>query len=512
MGRPSPGPWPMQSTPRSGQAMERNPEVIVLGEDVGLAGGVFRITEGLQERFGEDRVIDTPLNESGIVGRRHRDGGRRGRPVAEIQFDGFVYPAFDQIVSHLGRIRYRTRGNSRVPVVVRFPNGAGIGAHEHHCDSPEAYFVHAPGLVVVCPSTPIDAKGLLAAALEGDDPVIFLEPKVLYRAGREDVPDRALHPPHRAEPGSAGRAPTSPWSPTAGWSRRSRGRRRSSAHLSRSSTSAPCSRGTGHGPRLGVANRPAAGRPGTAALRRGRRRGRRHRGGEGPIRPGGPDRAGHRVRRSLAPVRHREDRPDRCRSGSRGHRGGTGPLTRSAAVFGSSQTVLDSDEWMDAVQVGRRLAEAGFEVITGGYGGTMEAVSYGASTAGGRVVGVTAPGLFPDRSGANPFVEELIEAPTLAGRIDIMLRRAEATITLPGSIGTATELLMAWNMNFIAGRLGGRHVPSVAVGAPWQKVGDALVLLIGAENDGIHWANTADEAVDWVLGQLGIHLTRRAGF
>jgi pyruvate dehydrogenase E1 component beta subunit len=110
------------------------------------------------------------------------------RPVAEIQFDGFVYPAFDQIVSHLGRFRFRTRGLSSVPVVVRFPNGAGIGAHEHHCDSPEAYFVHAPGLVVVCPSTPRDAKGLLAAALEGDDPVIFLEPKVLYRAGKAPVP------------------------------------------------------------------------------------------------------------------------------------------------------------------------------------------------------------------------------------------------------------------------------------------------------------------------------------
>jgi pyruvate/2-oxoglutarate/acetoin dehydrogenase E1 component len=110
------------------------------------------------------------------------------RPVAEIQFDGFIYPAFDQIVSHLGRYRFRTRGHSAVPVVVRFPSGAGIGAHEHHCDSPEAYFVHAPGLVVVCPSTPTDAKGLLAAALTGQDPVIFLEPKVLYRAGREDVP------------------------------------------------------------------------------------------------------------------------------------------------------------------------------------------------------------------------------------------------------------------------------------------------------------------------------------
>jgi pyruvate dehydrogenase E1 component beta subunit len=133
-------------------------------------------------------VIDTPLNESGIVGSAVGMALAGARPVAEIQFDGFVYPAFDQIVSHLGRYRFRTRGNSEVPVVVRFPSGAGIGAHEHHCDSPEAYFVHAPGLVVVCPSTPIEAKGLLAAALTGHDPVIFLEPKVLYRAGREEVP------------------------------------------------------------------------------------------------------------------------------------------------------------------------------------------------------------------------------------------------------------------------------------------------------------------------------------
>lgn len=170
------------------QAMEANPEVIVLGEDVGVVGGVFRITEGLYEKYGADRVIDTPLNESGIVGTAVGMAIAGARPIAEIQFDGFVYPAFDQIVSHLGRYRYRTRGNAPVPVVVRFPSGAGIGAHEHHCDSPEAYFVHAPGLVVVCPSTATDAKGLLAAAIEGEDPVIFLEPKVLYRAGREQVP------------------------------------------------------------------------------------------------------------------------------------------------------------------------------------------------------------------------------------------------------------------------------------------------------------------------------------
>ncbi|HJS71419.1 MAG TPA: pyruvate dehydrogenase (acetyl-transferring) E1 component subunit alpha [Acidimicrobiia bacterium] len=170
------------------EAMDSDENVVILGEDVGIAGGVFRITEGLQKRYGEQRVIDTPLNESGIVGTAVGMALAGARPVAEIQFDGFVYPAFDQIVSHLGRFRFRTRGLSSVPVVVRFPNGAGIGAHEHHCDSPEAYFVHAPGLVVVCPSTPRDAKGLLAAALAGDDPVIFLEPKVLYRAGKAPVP------------------------------------------------------------------------------------------------------------------------------------------------------------------------------------------------------------------------------------------------------------------------------------------------------------------------------------
>ena len=169
-------------------SMERDAEIILLGEDVGLSGGVFRVTEGLQAQFGEGRVIDTPLNESGIVGSAIGMAIAGARPIAEIKFEGFVYPAFDQIVSHLGRFRYRTRGNTSVPVLIRMPNGAGIGAHEHHCDSPEAYFVHAPGLVVVCPSTPTDAKGLLAAALESDDPVIFLEPKVLYRAGREAVP------------------------------------------------------------------------------------------------------------------------------------------------------------------------------------------------------------------------------------------------------------------------------------------------------------------------------------
>lgn len=171
------------------QEMAADPTTVLLGQDVAVAGGVFRISAGLLERFGAERVIDTPINESGIVGTAIGMAIAGSRPIAEIQFEGFSYPAFDQIASHLGRIRFRSRGNTSLPMVVRMPNGAGIGAHEHHCDSPEAYFAHVPGVIVVVPSSAVDAKGLLAAAIRSNDPVIFLEPKVLYRAGRESVPD-----------------------------------------------------------------------------------------------------------------------------------------------------------------------------------------------------------------------------------------------------------------------------------------------------------------------------------
>lgn len=177
------------------QEMASDPATILLGEDVAVAGGVFRISEGLLEKFGETRVIDTPINESGIVGTAIGMAIAGARPIAEIQFEGFSYPAFDQIASHLGRVRFRTRGHAPLPVVVRMPNGAGIGAHEHHCDSPEAYFAHVPGLVVIVPSSPSDAKGLLAAAIRLNDPVMFLEPKVLYRAGKEPVPDASYELP-----------------------------------------------------------------------------------------------------------------------------------------------------------------------------------------------------------------------------------------------------------------------------------------------------------------------------
>ncbi|GMQ93223.1 MAG: hypothetical protein BMS9Abin12_0700 [Acidimicrobiia bacterium] len=177
------------------QEMAADPTTVLLGEDVAVAGGVFRISAGLLEKFGSARVIDTPLNESGIVGTAIGMAMAGSRPIAEIQFDGFSYPAFDQIASHLGRIRFRARGNTSLPMVVRMPNGAGIAAHEHHCDSPEAYFAHVPGIVVVVPSSPSDAKGLLAASIRSDDPVMFLEPKVLYRAGREMVPDASYELP-----------------------------------------------------------------------------------------------------------------------------------------------------------------------------------------------------------------------------------------------------------------------------------------------------------------------------
>ena len=190
---PLPGPtnrWTMAQAINAAltEIMERHGDAVVLGQDVGMTGGVFRITEGLLDRFGAERVIDTPLCETGIAGTAVGMAIGGARPLVEIQFDGFVYPAFDQIVSHMARFRFRTRSNVSLPIVVRWPNGGGIAPHEFHGDSPEAYFVHTPGLTVVIPSTAVDAKGLLTAAAESPDPVLFLEPKVLYRAFREDVP------------------------------------------------------------------------------------------------------------------------------------------------------------------------------------------------------------------------------------------------------------------------------------------------------------------------------------
>lgn len=169
--------------------------VLVYGEDVGVEGGVFRVTEGLQKKYGAERVFDSPLAESGIVGAALGIAINGLRPVVEIQFDGFSYPAFDQIISHVGRYRNRTRGKFTAPLVIRIPYGGGINALEHHSESPEALFGNVPGLKVVIPSTPYDAKGLLIAAIEDNDPVIYLEPKRIYRAIKQEVPEEKFSIP-----------------------------------------------------------------------------------------------------------------------------------------------------------------------------------------------------------------------------------------------------------------------------------------------------------------------------
>jgi 2-oxoisovalerate dehydrogenase E1 component beta subunit len=170
-------------------ALREDPAVVVLGEDVGKNGGVFRVTEGLQAEFGAERVTDTPLAENGIIGGAIGLALYGMRPIAEIQFVDFIYPAFDQIVSELAKMRWRSAGQYTCPVIVRAPYGGGIKGGLYHSQSPEAYFCHTAGLKVVIPSTPSDAKGLLMAALAGEDPVVFLEPKRLYRTTREEVPE-----------------------------------------------------------------------------------------------------------------------------------------------------------------------------------------------------------------------------------------------------------------------------------------------------------------------------------
>jgi 2-oxoisovalerate dehydrogenase E1 component beta subunit len=162
------------------KAMESDPKVVIMGEDVGRLGGVFRVTDQLQKDFGEDRVIDTPLAESGIVGTAIGMSIRGFRPICEIQFDGFVFPAFDQIVSQVAKMHYRSAGNVKLPITIRIPYGGGIGAVEHHSESPESYFAHTPGLKVVTCSNPLDAYTMIQQAVASDDPIVFFEPKRRY--------------------------------------------------------------------------------------------------------------------------------------------------------------------------------------------------------------------------------------------------------------------------------------------------------------------------------------------
>ncbi|UTE79324.1 alpha-ketoacid dehydrogenase subunit beta [Rossellomorea sp. KS-H15a] len=169
--------------------LEENEDVLLMGEDIGTNGGVFRATDGLQQEFGEDRVLDTPLSEAGFIGAAIGMGLNGFRPVTEVQFLGFIYPAYEQIMTHASRIRARTLGSFTCPLVIRAPYGAGVRAPEIHSDSTEALFTHMPGIKVVCPATPYDAKGLLIAAIEDPDPVLFLEPMRCYRSSKEEVPE-----------------------------------------------------------------------------------------------------------------------------------------------------------------------------------------------------------------------------------------------------------------------------------------------------------------------------------
>src|SRR5437762_12953361 len=169
--------------------LERDDDVMVMGEDVGRAGGVFRATAGLLERFGESRCVDTPLAEAGILGTAIGLCMAGWRPVTEMQYDAFSYPCLDQLINHVGRYRWRTGGKMEFPLTVRMPYGGGVRAPELHDDSPETYYVHTPGVKVAIPSTPSDAKGLLAAAIRDPDPVVVFEPKLIYRTARGEVPE-----------------------------------------------------------------------------------------------------------------------------------------------------------------------------------------------------------------------------------------------------------------------------------------------------------------------------------
>jgi 2-oxoisovalerate dehydrogenase E1 component beta subunit len=188
------------------RALENDPKVIIMGEDVGKLGGVFRITDGLQKDFGENRVIDTPLAESGIIGTAIGLAIRGYRPVCEIQFDGFVFPAFDQIVSQVSKMYYRSLGNVRLPIVIRIPYGGGIGAVEHHSESPEALFSHTPGLKVVTCANPVDAYHMIQQSIRSDDPVVFFEPKRRYYEKAEvdldGSPELPLHASHVVREGT----------------------------------------------------------------------------------------------------------------------------------------------------------------------------------------------------------------------------------------------------------------------------------------------------------------------
>ena len=247
--------------------LERDDSVMVLGEDVGRLGGVFRATAGLRDRFGPDRCVDTPLSEAGILGAAVGLCMAGWRPVVEMQYDAFSYPCLDQLITHVGRYRWRTGGRMEFPLVIRMPYGGGVRAPELHDDSPETYYVHTPGIKVAVPATPADAKGLLAAAIRDPDPVVVLEPKLVYRTARGSVPEgehvvdlgRAAHRPkrHRRHARRLGRH---------GAALRARRRRARHRGLRRGARPAePEAARRGGAPRLGPPDRALRRRPGGTA-------------------------------------------------------------------------------------------------------------------------------------------------------------------------------------------------------------------------------------------------------
>ena len=301
-----------------------------MGEDVGRLGGVFRATAGLQERFGADRCVDTPLAEAGILGTAVGLCMAGWRPVCEMQYDAFSYPALDQLINHVGRYRWRTRGKMSFPLTIRMPYGGGVRAPELHDDSPETYYVHTPGVKVAIPSTPADAKGLLAAAIRDPDPVVVLEPKLIYRTARGEVPE-GEHVVPLGQRASRGRAPTSRSSRTARWCRSP------SARPTRSTDEASCEvldlrtlkpLDEDVAPRLGREDRPRDRRAGGAARRRVRGRGRRGARREGDLRP--PRARCYGSPATTCPTRTGRSRTRTCRrsSGSSTRRGVCWPRER----------------------------------------------------------------------------------------------------------------------------------------------------------------------------------------
>ncbi len=299
------------------QAMERDPKVVLMGEDIGKLGGVFRVTEGLQRDFGDRRVIDTPLAESGVVGTAVGLAMRGYRPVCEIQFDGFIYPAFDQIVSQVAKLRYRNEGRVSVPLTIRVPFGGGVGAVEHHSESPEAYFAHTAGLRVVTPSNAADGYRMIQQSIASDDPVVFFEPKRRYWEKGEVDDDAALSdiPLHRAAVLTTGSDVTiAAYGPIGGHGAPGGAHRAGGGDLHR-----------GHRPALALARRlrddrsvrpqdGASGRgPRGERVRRPRGRNRRPRLRALLLPPGGARPPGRRVRHAVPALAGGASLPPRCR-------------------------------------------------------------------------------------------------------------------------------------------------------------------------------------------------------